>query len=100
MTCYKDFDNPDHVSFSLPDVEDVLTFTNTGEQQCVIVEMEYHYGEGSGTDGIDNVATQEVPVSVEYYNLAGARISVPGTGVYIMKATMPSGKVVTRKVLK
>lgn len=100
LTCYKDFDNPDHVSFSLPNVEDVLTFTNTGEQQCVIVEMEYHYGEGSGTDGIDNVATQEVPVSVEYYNLAGARISAPGTGVYIMKATMPSGKVVTRKVLK
>ncbi len=98
LTCYKDLSNPDHVSFDVDNVEDVLTFTNTGEQQCVIIALEYQYG-GEAT-GISDVTTDEVPASVEYYSLSGRRVSVPGTGIYIMKATMPSGKVVTRKVIK
>ena len=35
---------PNAVSFTLPNVEKQLTFTNTGEQQCVIIYLEYHYG--------------------------------------------------------
>jgi autotransporter-associated beta strand protein len=37
-------DNPNAVSFTLPNVQDRVTFTNTGEQQCVILYLEYHYG--------------------------------------------------------
>ena len=35
---------PNAVSFTLPNVEKQLTFTNTGEQQCIIIYLEYHYG--------------------------------------------------------
>jgi hypothetical protein len=38
---------PNAVSFTLNDVQDQLTFTNTGEQQCVIIYLEYHYGGSS-----------------------------------------------------
>ena len=42
-------DNPNAVSFTLNNVTDRVTFTNTGEQQCVILYLEYHYG---GPDAI------------------------------------------------
>ena len=38
-------DNPNCVDFTLDNVADRVTFTNTGEQQCVILYLEYHYGE-------------------------------------------------------
>ena len=38
-------DNPNAISFALDNVQDKLTFTNTGEQQAVIVYLEYHYGD-------------------------------------------------------
>ncbi len=37
-------DNPNAVTFNLDNVEKQVTFTNTGEQQCVILYLEYHYG--------------------------------------------------------
>ena len=37
-------DNPNAVSFTLNNVKDQVTFTNTGEQQCVILYLEYHLG--------------------------------------------------------
>ena len=37
-------DNPNAVTFTLDNVKDTVTFTNTGEQQCVILYLEYHYG--------------------------------------------------------
>jgi hypothetical protein len=38
-------DNPNAVSFTLDNVAEKVTFTNTGEQQCVILYLEYHYGD-------------------------------------------------------
>ncbi len=43
-------DNPNAVTFTLDNVKDRITFTNTGEQQCVILYLEYHYG-GDGVQG-------------------------------------------------
>ena len=43
-------DNPNAISFTLDNVENQVTFTNTGEQQCVILYLEYHYG-GNGLKG-------------------------------------------------
>lgn len=37
-------DNPNAVSFTLDNVAEKVTFTNTGEQQCVILYLEYQYG--------------------------------------------------------
>lgn len=92
----KDIANPDKVSFDLNNVEDVVTFKNAGEQQCVIISLEYHMG--GGTDGIATVST-ETPVKVEYYTLGGERVATPGKGLYIMRATTANGNIISRKVV-
>ena len=55
-------DNPNCVDFTLDNVPDKVTFTNTGEQQCVILYIEYHFGEdlagdvnGDGQVGIGDI---------------------------------------------
>lgn len=94
----KDTKNPNKVSFDLADVADVVTFKNTGEQQCVIIYLEYHTGGGS--NGISTVVGGDsTPVRVEYYTVSGERVSTPAKGMYIMRATMAGGKVITRKVV-
>ena len=97
LTAYQNPSNPDKVTFTLPDLQEIVTFKNTGEQQCVIIYLEYHYG---GTNGITTVTgTADVPVSVEYYTISGERVATPGKGLYIMRATTAAGKTVTRKVV-
>ena len=88
-------DNPNAVSFTLNDVQDKLTFTNTGEQQCVIVYIEYHYG---GTSTAISEGVTEPATSVEYYTLKGERVTTPGSGLYIMRTVTPTGKTTTHKV--
>ena len=58
-------DNPNAITFTLDNVEDQVTFTNTGEQQCVILYLEYHYGgdslkgdvNGDGTVDVADIST-------------------------------------------
>ena len=88
-------DNPNAVSFTLNNVPDKFTFTNTGEQQCVIVYIEYHFG---GTVGIESAKGSNTPVRVEYYNMSGQRIAAPEQGICIMRTIMQDGKVTSRKV--
>jgi hypothetical protein len=88
-------DNPNAVSFTLNNVPDKFTFTNTGEQQCVIVYIEYHFG---GPDGIEAVSTGTTPLRVEYYTLSGQRIAAPEKGICIMRTIMQDGRVTSRKV--
>ena len=90
-------DNPNAVSFTLNNVPDKFTFTNTGEQQCVIVYIEYHFG---GADGIDTVASNETPLRVEYYTLSGQRIAAPEKGICIMRTIMQDGRSISRKIVK
>jgi hypothetical protein len=89
--------NPNKVDFTLPNVSETITFTNTGEQQCVIIYLEYHYG-GGNTDGIESVNIGE-PLRIEYYTLAGERIQSPIKGIYLMRIYDHQGKVVSRKVI-
>ncbi len=93
----KDTSSPNCVSFDLDKVADVVTFKNTGEQQCVIVALEYYISEGGS--GIESVVGDTTSVSVVYYTLSGKRIQTPTHGIYIMRATTASGKVITRKVI-
>ncbi|MDE5948486.1 MAG: hypothetical protein K2G86_06860, partial [Prevotella sp.] len=94
----KDTSNPSKVSFDLANVPDIVTFKNTGEQQCVIIGLEYHFG--GDTDGISTVTGIDgTPVRVDYYTISGERVATPGKGLYIMRATTATGKVITRKVV-
>lgn len=91
----KDTKNPNKVSFDLADVADVVTFKNTGEQQCVIIYLEYHTGGTSGC--ITTVGGDNTPVRIDYYTVSGERVATPGKGLYIMRATTAAGKTITRK---
>ncbi|MDD7127908.1 MAG: autotransporter-associated beta strand repeat-containing protein, partial [Prevotella sp.] len=79
-------DNPYVVSFDLNNVPDKITFTNAGEQQAVIILVEYHFGGKAGSGvvtGIKNVAT---PSSQEgIYDINGRRISNTPHGIYIQQ---------------
>ena len=88
--------DPNAVSFTLNNVPDNFTFTNTGEQQCVIVYIEYHFG---GTDAIRTVSSlQGTPLRIEYFTLSGERVVTPARGgLYLVRMTQPDGKVVSRK---
>jgi len=94
----KDTSNPNKAEFTLNDVQDVVTFKNTGEQQCVVVALEYHYGESSGITSAS--VGGSTPVSVDYYTISGERVAQPGNGIYIMRATMANGKTITRKIVR
>jgi len=86
---------PNKAEFILDNVERELTFTNSGEQQSIVIVMEFHYG---GTTGISTYQAIGTPQKVEYFTLKGERIANPGSGLYIMRATMPDGTIVSRKV--
>lgn len=72
-------------TYTLPNL-DKVTFTNTGEQQCVIINLEYHYG-GPVGDGIESVHSSQFTVN-SYYNILGQRVN---------KANMSRGIVINGK---
>ena len=86
---------PNKAEFVLDNVEKQLTFTNSGEQQSIVIVLEFHYG---GSTGISTYKAIGTPTSVEYFTLKGERVAIPAHGLYIMRATMPDGTVVSRKV--
>ena len=53
-------DNPNAISFTLDNVENQVTFTNTGEQQCVILYLEYHYGGNAIKGDVNGDGTVDV----------------------------------------
>ncbi len=90
---------PNKAEFVLDNVQNEITFANTGEQQSIIIVLEYHTGGGGTAIERTPVATGR-PVSVEYFTLGGERVATPGKGLYIMRATTESGLVITTKVAK
>lgn len=97
FTNYKNTASPNVVSFELNNVENQITFANSGEQQCVIIAIEYHTG---GTSAITNVEGSAQPLSVRYYNLSGVAQQHPTHGIFIQRATMADGTTVTKKVVR
>ena len=86
---------PCYVEYTLPDVADQFTFTNTGEQQAVIIYIEYHFG---GSTGITTTTGSHVVLGTTYYTLEGKQVEQPGRGLYLVRTTTADGKVVARKV--
>ncbi len=89
-------DNPNAITYTLQNVPDQFTFTNTGEQQCVILYIEYHFG--GDITGI-SASNEGTPVRVEYFTLAGERIETPRQGMYVVRITTASGKTFSRKMV-
>lgn len=87
--------DPNAVSFTLSNVPDKFTFTNTGEQQCVIIYVEYHFG---GDDTGISSTLDGTPVRVDYMTLEGKPVATPTRGIYLMRTMTASGKIQTRKV--
>ena len=87
--------NPNAVDFVLNHVPNAVTFTNTGEQQCVILYLEYHYGD---VQGVESIATGR-PVRTEYFTLTGERVTTPGNGMYVVRITDANGRTTSRKVV-
>ena len=88
---------PNKAEFVLDNVEKQLTFTNNGEQQSVVIVIEFHYG---GSSGISTYKAVGTPQKVEYFTLKGERVATPVHGMYIMRATMPDGTIVSKKISK
>jgi len=93
----KDTSNPVSASFDLPDMAEAVTFRNTGEQQCVIVSLEYFLDDDMG---VALIGSDSIPLRIEYFNLSGERVLSPADGIFIMRALMPDGKTITRKIVR
>lgn len=88
---------PNKAEFVLNNVQNELTFTNAGEQQSVIIVLEYHTG-GSDTDGIASIVAGDV-LRTEYYTLSGERVTTPTKGLYLKRVYTKDGKMQSRKVI-
>ena len=92
---------PNKAEFVLDDVQNELTFTNSGEQQSIVIVLEYHTGDAPTTDpdptpdGISSLRADGG--RVEYFTPSGERVTSPGKGLYIMRVTTGSG-ISTHKV--
>lgn len=105
MKSFKDGANPDVSSYDFPDGLESVTFNNAGKQLCFVLVMKY-----APETPADEPAEEEkdptsiesaeagAPVSVEYYNVAGARVDGLQPGINIVRTTYEGGKVVTSKV--
>jgi hypothetical protein len=88
-------DNPNAVSFTLNNVKDKFTFTNTGEQQCVILYIEYFIADPSGIE----TPVDSTPLRIDYYRLNGTRVDTPDSGIYLMRVVTADGRIFTKKVV-
>lgn len=67
----------DAISFSLASAPNVITFTNTGEQACFVIELEL-----TGSNNINTVKTVEAEDSAAY-NLAGQKVADGFKGIVV-----------------
>ena len=72
-------DNPNAISFTLDNVENQVTFTNTGEQQCVILYLEYHYGGNAVKGDVNGDGTVDVADIASVISIMAGDGSVPET---------------------
>ena len=73
---------PNKATFTLDNVQNELTFTNTGEQQKVVIVLEYHVGdEETAVQGVKaNIAADTDAM----YNLSGQKVEQSYRGIVIV----------------
>ena len=82
LSCYKDGDltAPDVREFTLKTPANTVTFTNTGEQLCYVLVVEYTKG---GAASVNSIEVEKAKDNIRY-NLAGQRVDESYKGVVIM----------------
>lgn len=73
---------PNKAEFVLDNVQNELTFTNAGEQQSIVIVLEYHTG-GSDADAITNVQSVKMADTDAIYNLSGQKVDSNYRGIVI-----------------
>ena len=82
LSCYIDGDltAPDVREFTLKTPANTVTFTNTGEQLCYVLVVEYTKG---GAASVNSIEVEKAKNNIRY-NLAGQRVDESYKGVVIM----------------
>lgn len=82
LSCYNDgdFTAPDVREFTLKTPANAVTFTNTGEQLCYVLVVEYTKG---GAASVNSIEVEKAKNNIRY-NLAGQRVDESYKGVVIM----------------
>jgi len=92
---------PNKAEFVLDNVPSPVTFTNSGEQQAVVIVIEYHIGGPTGPGEATGISLpRSATGTAEYYTLAGERVIAPGKGMYILRTVTADGRVTSRKVTR
>lgn len=80
---YKDLNNPDKRTYDFGESQlNSISFTNTGEQCCYVIEVTIATGEPTPT-GIKNVKSETIDLNAPMYNLAGQKVAEGYKGVVI-----------------
>ena len=80
---YKDLDNPDKRTYNFGEGQlNSITFTNTGEQCCYVIEITIATGEP--VTGIQTVKAQTIDLNAPVYNLAGQKVNSGFKGIAIV----------------
>lgn len=82
----------------LPAGKHTLRLTSNQSTRCRLNWFRIS-GTSAGIENVGNTAASE-PVSVEYFNLAGAQVQLPGQGVFIQKTVYADGSVKSVKVIR
>ena len=98
LTCFIDGDlaNPDIREFTIGTPSNTVTFTNSGEQLCYVLAVEYTKGSSSG---IETPASVMIKQS-DFYDLQGRRVSDHAKGVIIRVDRMSNGQKKTSKIIR
>ena len=73
---------PDAISFDLDKVNE-FTFTNKGNQPCVVIYIALEKEESGETNAINTVKTATIDLNAPVYNLAGQRVGNDYKGIVI-----------------
>lgn len=79
---YKDLDNPDKRTYIFGEEKlNSITFTNTGEQCCYVIEIAITTG--SPVTGIQTMKAQTIDLNAPVYNIAGQKVDATYKGLVI-----------------
>lgn len=84
FTSYKDLANPDKCTYDFGEGRlNAITFTNTGEQCCFVIQITIATGTVTPITGIETVKSETINLNAPMFNLAGQKVAEGYKGVVI-----------------